>query len=149
MQYLADVRLAINPETKDIVLAKGTKLDVDLKLSVKMNYKFSSKTITASNLSQFGSESDTGKMYITPFSLSISPDKINSSDTADIFFAPSTLIITLSDGSCVTAFEQQTNESNKILYRFYTDHGDGSRHMPVSISPNDIKSVEANGISIF
>ena len=39
MQYLAGVRLAINPETKDIVLAKETKLDVDLKLSVKMNYK--------------------------------------------------------------------------------------------------------------
>ena len=142
------VILAINPETKDIVLAKETELDVDLSLSVKMNYKFSSRTVTANNLSSFGSDADTGTIYITPFSLSILADKTNTTYTTAHFNAPVSLIITLKDGSTVAAFNQ-AGVAGEEKYRFFTDNGDGSRHMPVSISPNDVTSVEADGIVIF
>lgn len=66
------VRVKINPETNDIVLAKETPLDISFSLSVKMNYKNSSNVYKLTNLSQSyepwknGAE---GKITATPYNM--------------------------------------------------------------------------------
>lgn len=119
------VRLMVNPETKDIVLAKETKLDVEFDLYVKMNYKNSTANVTADICGE-------REFVVTPY---------NVWTKADGTSLPDELVITLSDGTKVTAFVEGLGQEIKH-YGFYLDNGDGSRVHPVALDPKEVVSIE-------
>lgn len=151
-------RLMVNPETKDIVLAEETPLDVEFKLSVKMNYRTSSRKLDAENLSGIYSESCTATLNIQPFTLSFEVDTAENkiatpSDPSLRPRFPDSLEITLDDGSIITGYWQSTTNVNDdaytMIYRYYNNKRDGSRFFPISINPNSVISVEANDVKIY
>lgn len=150
-------RLMINPETKDIVLAEEIPLDVEFKLSVKMNYRTSSRELNAENLSDYSSDWNTGTLNIQPFTinLKVNTEENNANTLSEPYLnpnSPNSLKITLDDGSTVTGYIQNvTTEDNvcTMMYRYYNNNGDGSRFMPIAINPNSVISVEADGVKIY
>ena len=133
-----------------VVLSNETPLDVDIRLSVKMSYDSSTRTVTAKNLSEFYPYFDEGKIYIQPFTMTIHSkhfnNNIDSSEDVDI---PSNITITLDDGSTVNGCYQTVIGSHDLMYRYYTDHMDGTRFRPIAIDPESVVSITANGVDIM
>lgn len=157
------VRVTINPKTQDIVLAKETPLDIDFTLSVKMDYKSSTRTFKLSNLSECfplwenGAE---GKITVSPFTMELEAtindpiDPIVSTyDNAknlgrglsDFWWytyykpvVPEELKVTLSSGEVVMAIEEIYEEDDKcdIIYSFYECNDDANRYYHYSLGDN-------------
>ncbi|MBQ1545934.1 MAG: hypothetical protein IIZ59_00175 [Clostridia bacterium] len=172
------VRVMVNPETSDIVLAHETPLDISFKLSVKMNYKNSSTEFEMKDLDKCFAKWNTGasgSLKVTPFNATLNvkleEEMVHSYDEAKTIILgeeewneylrayrsnPETLTLTLDDGTTVTAFDEgwtadagTTETQFTVLYQFFTDNGDGSRVYPIAIDPNKIVSIEAGGTIIY
>ena len=172
------VRVMVNPETSDIVLAHETPLDISFSLSVKMNYKNSSVKYDLKDLDKCFLKWNTGasgSIKVTPFNamldVMLEEEMVHSYDEAKTIISgeeewneylrayrsnPETLIFTLEDGTTVTEFDEgwtadagTTETQFTVLYQFFTDNGDGSRMHPIAIDPNKIVSVEADGVIIY
>ena len=168
--------IVIDPESNDIVLAHETPLDVSFSLSVKMNYKNSTKKLELENMENAfdkWSAGASGDMTVTPFNATLSvelaepmnikyeesvitgvaafADYLNETSTE-----PETLIFTFEDGTAVTAYDQGWAEDAplnstefSVIYQFFADNGDGSRLHPVAVDPSKIVSIEADGAVIY
>lgn len=145
-------RLMINPETKDIVLAEETPLDIEFKLSVTMNYKTSSRTVDAGSISELCSYWTAGTLDIQPFTIILNAEMESSDSQSESGYYPEELKLTLSDESSVTAYLQRTKDTDSkktVTYRYYNDNGNGSRLRPITIDPDSVVSVEADGVIIY
>ena len=146
---IGDKYLMVNPENRDIVLAKAQPLDIDFTLSVDMNYISSSKTIEFEDPSGFDPRLKSAKAEVQPFTIKLTgvvdTDKL-SSDESDIHISDYEEIkITMSDGSVVTGYWQDFDSTDgevSALYRYYTGGENGKRLSPTAINPNDVVSVE-------
>ena len=142
------VRIMVHPETSDIVLAHEIPLDISFSISVNMNFSYTAVRYPLKRINIKNDKLDPGSqgsLLVTPFSATITIDR----DKA-IGNEPETLLITLADGTTVTACDQgetyftdDNPDTYSMTYIFLTDKGDGSRKHPIEIDPCDIGTVEA------
>lgn len=179
--------LVINPDTKDLVLAEETPLDVDFTLNVKLVYKAYETKLNAEHLGKAvdGWGKDTkGSFRVSPFSITfdvradiptaqdfwtfgLTNSSVETSDQASgmgkfIEYlhmerpnAPKSLLITLADGTTVTAEDMEMSDEDlssgkySVVYRFFSDNGEGSKPQPTTIDAKDIQTIEANGVLVY
>lgn len=167
------LRVMVNPETHDIVLAKETPLDISFTLSVKMNYKYSKNVYQLTNLSQCydswknGAE---GTVTITPYNMILNvkvTDRIPMTydmpeeDLGEFGYLPydpeAEVKVKMSNGDTISAYEEGFIDNSAFengdfnnRYQFYTDdNGDGKRLHPIAINPDDIDSIVVNNIVVY
>ena len=115
----------VHPQSRDIVLAHETPLDISFSLSVNMNYKNSTVKYQMKDIFASTEVKD--------------PD-------------PESLIFTLEDGTTVTGYIGYRDWDSKkltVTYTFLNDNGDGSRLHPVAIDPNKIVSIETGIYNVY
>ncbi len=163
------VRLMVDPETWNIVLAKETPLNIDLNLSVKMNYKSSKTKLGNADLTQCDPEYrvQSGKLSATTYSILLNPSDVTplpeSTDSetpiemylfgsGDPGYCPDELTVTLEDGTTQTAFDQGDvpfySNGETRRYQFFAASESG-RMYPAAVDPDRIVSVSAGGVVIW
>lgn len=160
------VRLMVNPETWDIVLAKETPLNIDLNLSVKMNYRSSEVKLGKADLTQCDTEYrvQSGKLSATTYSImlkpsDVTPENAESKTPIEKYFiydgssyCPDKLTVSLEDGTTQTAYDQGYAhfyfDTETERYQFYASSETG-RMFPAAVDPNKIVSVSVDGVVIW